>query len=160
MEETSEEWEQLDDSQEEEAGKGASADNETRPETSADMADTTVQDTDDMDTSPSASASASASTSEISGRLSSPSHAASEPLPIVRKSFSSAGRSGNLMENRSPSPPVNGEGPITPRNNAGPWVFDGSAGQRAAVANSAMRSLDAATESDVNPPTTSDDSSS
>lgn len=59
---------------------------------------------------------------------------------------------------RTPSPPgqpgLNGnEGPITPRNDAGPWVFDGSAPAARADAESqpagGMRSLDAATEMEV-----------
>ncbi|EGY20768.1 RING finger protein [Verticillium dahliae VdLs.17] len=63
-----------------------------------------------------------------------------------------------LSRDRTPSPPgqphLNGhEGPITPRNDAGPWVFDGSAAgsRNASMSEEAggMRSLDAATEMDV-----------
>ncbi|KID97672.1 FHA domain containing protein, partial [Metarhizium majus ARSEF 297] len=76
-------------------------------------------------------------------------HTASEPLPITNPA-SGSGRIGHLREHRSPSPSSSGaEGPITPRNNAGPWVFDGSAGQRAATGSPEMRSLDAAAEMDV-----------
>lgn len=56
-------------------------------------------------------------------------HATSEPVPIP---------TGTPVARRTPSPNsipvVNGhEGPITPRNDAGPWVFDGS-GARIGVA--------------------------
>ncbi|KAG6049083.1 hypothetical protein E4U39_006591 [Claviceps sp. Clav50 group G5] len=70
-------------------------------------------------------------------------HGTSEPLPITN-------RVGHLQrENRSPSPSSSGaEGPITPRNNAGPWVFDGSAGRRVVdgTERAEMRSLDAAAD--------------
>lgn len=59
-------------------------------------------------------------------------HATSEPVPIP---------TGTPVARRTPSPnsaPVaNGhEGPITPRNDAGPWVFDGS-GARIGIAPTA-----------------------
>jgi hypothetical protein len=65
------------------------------------------------------------------------SHSTSAPLPIPFTaaqrilSNNSDGSSGHRDSTRTPSPtgaPVtNGpEGPITPRNDAGPWVFDGS----------------------------------
>lgn len=59
-------------------------------------------------------------------------HATSEPVPIP---------TGTPVARRTPSPNsipvVNGhEGPITPRNDAGPWVFDGS-GARIGVAPTA-----------------------
>ncbi|KAG9253775.1 uncharacterized protein F5Z01DRAFT_127912 [Emericellopsis atlantica] len=49
-------------------------------------------------------------------------HAISEPLPISNSS---------ARQHATPSPPGNGntEGPITPRNEVGPWVFDGGAGR-------------------------------
>lgn len=74
------------------------------------------------------------------------SHAVSEPVPISSP-ISGAGR--NPRANRTPSPPglTNGvEGPITPRNDVGPWVFDGSAGRRGDINAANMTSLDAATE--------------
>lgn len=64
----------------------------------------------------------------------------------------------NGTTRRTPSPPgqpgLHGnEGPITPRNDAGPWVFDGSASaarsDAAAEPAGGMRSLDAATEMEV-----------
>lgn len=59
-------------------------------------------------------------------------HATSEPVPIPN---------GTPVARRTPSPNsipvINGhEGPITPRNDAGPWVFDGS-GARIGVAPAA-----------------------
>ncbi|KAG5995723.1 hypothetical protein E4U43_002977 [Claviceps pusilla] len=85
-------------------------------------------------------------------------HATSEPLPIANP-VSGAGRVGHLRENRSPSPASSGaEGPITPRNNAGPWVFDGGAGRRVADGNTELPSLDAAAGVDVSSAMQSDDS--
>lgn len=88
-------------------------------------------------------------------------HTVSEPLPI-RNAASGAGRQFALRDSRTPSPPgLNGtEGPITPRNNAGPWVFDGSAGRNADATTAEMRSLDAAADMDVNGSRPSDDSGS
>lgn len=86
-------------------------------------------------------------------------HAISQPLPI-RSAASGAGRAP-LRTSRTPSPPgMNGtEGPITPRNDAGPWVFDGSAGRRGARPTGEITSLDAAADMDINQ-IPSDDSSS
>ena len=78
-------------------------------------------------------------------------HATSEPLPIANPASGSGHAS--TRDQLTPSPPINGhEGPITPRNDAGPWVFDGSAGQRRAAGESGpgMRSLAAAAHPDVN----------
>lgn len=74
------------------------------------------------------------------------------PIPAVGAAPSAVSRSGR--DTRTPSPignhlVVSNEGPITPRNDAGPWVFDGSAGRRAAEASNGMRSLDAAAEMEV-----------
>lgn len=87
-------------------------------------------------------------------------HVVSEPMPI-RSAASGAGRSNALRDGRTPSPPgMNGaEGPITPRNDAGPWVFDGSAGRRADASTGEMRSLDAAADMELGQ-IPSDDSSS
>ncbi|KAJ0159158.1 E3 ubiquitin-protein ligase DMA2 [Colletotrichum tanaceti] len=73
-------------------------------------------------------------------------------IPAVAAAQAAALRSGR--DTRTPSPIGNhlvtaNEGPITPRNDAGPWVFDGSAGRRAAEASNGMRSLNAAAEMDV-----------
>jgi len=72
----------------------------------------------------------------------------SEPVHIrVRSGSASLARN-----HRTPSP-ENGvvihahEGPITPRNDAGPWVFDGSAGEGSSPTggnSGAMRSIDSA----------------
>ncbi|KAH8178605.1 FHA domain-containing protein [Sarocladium implicatum] len=83
-------------------------------------------------------------------------HTASAPLPIRNASASNASRQSITDQNRpnrTPSPPGHGpEGPLTPSNDAGPWVFDGSAaGTRAADANAGeMVSLDAAADMTVN----------
>ncbi|CAG9941996.1 unnamed protein product [Clonostachys rosea f. rosea IK726] len=70
-------------------------------------------------------------------------HSTSEPVPIANPA-SGAGRASR--DGKTPSPPPAGaEGPITPRNEAGPWVFDGS-GQRNPEAGEAMGSLDAAAD--------------
>ncbi|KOS16903.1 E3 ubiquitin-protein ligase DMA1 [Escovopsis weberi] len=85
------------------------------------------------------------------------SHATSEPLCIRNASARNA--------RATPSPPGGAEGPITPRNDAGPWVFDGRGGRRPADSAGAgagaceMRSLDATTEMDLNSSIASDDSS-
>ncbi|EFQ25155.1 FHA domain-containing protein [Colletotrichum graminicola] len=77
------------------------------------------------------------------------------PIPAVAAvAAAQAAASRNGRDTRTPSPIANHlltthEGPITPRNDAGPWVFDGSAGRRAAEASTGMRSLDAATEMEV-----------
>ncbi|KAF6799403.1 fha domain containing protein [Colletotrichum sojae] len=81
-------------------------------------------------------------------------HATTEPVPIPAVVGSQAANLRNGRDTRTPSPIgnhlVNGnEGPITPRNDAGPWVFDGSAGRRAAEAPNGMRSLDEAAEMEV-----------
>lgn len=76
------------------------------------------------------------------------SNATSAPVPIPASASSggpnAAGAGGRPT--RTPSP--NGvssllagaqEGPITPRNDVGPWVFDGSAGQDRGVLAAAAR---------------------
>lgn len=81
-------------------------------------------------------------------------HTASAPLPIRNASAGNAARASNSGDrpSRTPSPPGHGpEGPITPRNDAGPWVFDGSAGPGADEANPGeMVSLDAAADMATN----------
>ncbi|KAF5000718.1 hypothetical protein FGRMN_1559 [Fusarium graminum] len=76
-------------------------------------------------------------------------HAISEPLPI-RNAVSGARRSSQLGDSRTPSPPGGNEGPITPRNNVGPWVFDGSAGRTVSATEGEMTSIDAAAQPDTN----------
>ncbi|OLN85651.1 E3 ubiquitin-protein ligase DMA2 [Colletotrichum chlorophyti] len=81
--------------------------------------------------------------------------AATPPVPIPAVGAAQAAvQRNNGRDTRTPSPIGNHlvtahEGPITPRNDAGPWVFDGSAGRRAAEASNGMRSLDEATEMEV-----------
>lgn len=86
-------------------------------------------------------------------------HAVSDPLPI-RNPASGAGRPSAIKSSRSPSPQTGAEGPITPRNDAGPWVFDGSAGREGAISAGEMRSLDAAADMDMSDRPESDISSS
>jgi E3 ubiquitin-protein ligase DMA1/2 len=68
------------------------------------------------------------------------SHATSNPMSIPPAQGSLNARGGI----RTPSPDENGvvlngtEGPITPRNDAGPWVFDGSGVRLRGVAGAAM----------------------
>ncbi|PFH57009.1 hypothetical protein XA68_15650 [Ophiocordyceps unilateralis] len=138
VDEPTEDWQQLDD---EEQSKQASAPAEPAPATTPELADITVQDADAMDVTVNVDAPTPVRPTHL--------HAPSDPLPITG-SASGAGRVSHLRENGSPPPGVTGEGPITPRNNAGPWVFDGSAGCRPADASvSEMASLAAATEMDT-----------
>ncbi|PHH61143.1 hypothetical protein CDD81_760 [Ophiocordyceps australis] len=97
-------------------------------------------------------------TSDSASNVSATSHAATDPLPIENAS-SGSGRAAHLRDEQCPSPSCNGEGPITPRNNAGPWVFDGGAGTRAPDSQvPEMRSLDAAADLHINGRESSDDS--
>ncbi|KAJ2969306.1 hypothetical protein NUW58_g10020 [Xylaria curta] len=73
-------------------------------------------------------------------------HAMSDPLPIP-----------NASQRRTPSPTRNGlvnghEGPITPRNDAGPWVFDGNPARvsQESTRRNAMGSLNAAAQAGPN----------
>lgn len=112
----------------------------------------TVDDTDAMDVTVDVAHHENSTDGELS-------HTVSEPLPI-RNPASGAGRPSAIRSSRSPSPQVNAEGPITPRNDAGPWVFDGSAGREGEAEAGEMRSLDAAADMDLSDPATSDISSS
>ncbi|KAI1457116.1 hypothetical protein F4805DRAFT_201408 [Annulohypoxylon moriforme] len=82
-------------------------------------------------------------------------HAATEPVPIPNATprMSNGDRSAT---NRTPSPNshplANGhEGPITPRNDAGPWVFDGNPARvsQESTRRNGMSSLDAAAQAGV-----------
>lgn len=159
VEEPTEEWQNLDDFDEQqaelpaEAAAAAEIDDSPLATPSDGPAEATVQETDIMDVTVNFGSAASP------GASSSPTapHATSEPLPI-RSRTSGAGRASHLREHGTPSPPGSGvEGLITPRNNAGPWVFDGRAGRQPdAVAE--MASLDSAAEADVTTHESSDDS--
>lgn len=88
-------------------------------------------------------------------------HARTEPVPIPNATprsvaSNSSGRSGS---NRTPSPNNGGnplangnEGPITPRNDAGPWVFDGNPARvsQESTRRNGMSSLDAAAQAEMN----------
>ncbi|KAK9772660.1 hypothetical protein SCAR479_10711 [Seiridium cardinale] len=76
---------------------------------------------------------------------------ASSPVPIPRTSATAVnGSNSSTNTRRTPSPPNRGtivhEGPLTPRNDAGPWVFDGDAGRASQDISrpGAMVNLDAA----------------
>ncbi|KAI1757471.1 hypothetical protein F4782DRAFT_525284 [Xylaria castorea] len=73
-------------------------------------------------------------------------HVMSDPVPIP-----------NISQRRTPSPTQNGllsahEGPITPRNDAGPWVFDGNPARvsQESTRRNAMASLNAAAQTGPN----------
>ncbi|KAI1465006.1 uncharacterized protein F4812DRAFT_147715 [Daldinia caldariorum] len=79
-------------------------------------------------------------------------HAVTEPVPIPNATpcVSNGDRS---TTNRTPSPNSNplgtgNEGPITPRNDAGPWVFDGNPARvsQESTRRNGMTSLDAAAQ--------------
>jgi hypothetical protein len=79
--------------------------------------------------------------------------AASSPLPIPQSSRTSSGplpSSARSMRTPSPNRVPLTEGPLTPRNDAGPWVFDGDAGRASQEVSrqGAMTSLDASTRVD------------
>lgn len=156
VDELAEEWQQLQEVQDM-AEEQSSSEPEAAPVAPVTSADTTTveqnnHENDAMDVTVNM-------TTESPKRTNLP-HVVSEPMPI-RSTASGAGRPSALRDGRTPSPPgMNGtEGPITPRNDAGPWVFDGSAGRRADPSAGEMRSLDAAADMDLGQ-IPSDDSSS
>ncbi|KAI2471416.1 RING finger protein [Annulohypoxylon bovei var. microspora] len=82
-------------------------------------------------------------------------HAATEPVPIPNATPRISG-GDRSTSNRTPSPNshplANGhEGPITPRNDAGPWVFDGNPARvsQESARRNGMSSLDAAAQAGV-----------
>lgn len=155
VEEPTEDWENLDEDQMDTDKKENESRSEGEQASVPDAVDAPSPDTDAMDVTVSINASDSPN-GRPEGALP---HTASEPLPIRNPAWGS-GRVGHLRDNRSPSPSSSGaEGPITPRNNAGPWVFDGSAGRRVVEGNSEMRSLDAAAGMDLSSANQSGDSS-
>ncbi|KAF4980472.1 hypothetical protein FZEAL_3517 [Fusarium zealandicum] len=157
VDELAEEWKQLKSEAEAEAATPAKVDTDSESDPLPAVAtpgtstpDRSTRDSDQMDVTVNI-------TPETPQRTEN-SHTVSEPLPI-RNAASGAGRPGQVRDGRTPSPPglSNGaEGPITPRNNVGPWVFDGSAGRTADATAAEMTSIDAAAQVDV---TRGDDSS-
>lgn len=139
MDDPAEEWEQLD--AEGENGDKTSINGAplalANPTVAA-LADSSLEDNDAMDTTVALGA--------TDGGPGNFPHATSEPLPIRSRAPGSEHTSDD--HRATPSPPHANEGPITPRNEVGPWVFDGGAGQRPAEPEqgAGMRSLDAATE--------------
>ncbi|ATY65346.1 FHA domain containing [Cordyceps militaris] len=132
VEEPEDEWE-LFDEQEKDDKLGAIAETSPSP-TPATPAEHEVSDSDRMDITISEPTDAPEPSNPAT-------HAISSPLPI---------RSAHGARRGTPSPPRAGaEGPITPRNDIGPWVLDGRAG-RDAPHGVQMTSLDAAaTEMDL-----------
>lgn len=165
MEEPTEEWQNLDDFSAPEEPEPPTVIDAPAPEIesplpspspspSEEQPEATVQETDTMDVTVNFSSAASPAGSPTAP------HATSEPLPI-RSRPSGAGRASHLRDSGTPSPPGSGaEGLITPRNNAGPWVFDGRAGRRPADGTAEMPSLDSAADADVTTHESSDDAAS
>jgi hypothetical protein len=144
VDEPAEEWEKLEEEAAAAAAEEEHAADQTRIE-EPEEEDANVNDGDAMDVT-------------VSITPDSPeerSNATSEPVPI--RNSAGGVRSSLSRDSRTPSPPNGAEGPITPSNDAGPWVFDGSALGRAPGSNSGMGSLDAAAM-DVNGQSTSDHS--
>ena len=141
IDEPNEDWEVMFDDQTKNAQTGAALVNavESRPSDAAASATFDAVepvDSDQMDISESEPNDAHEVEAEIVG------NATSSPLPI--RHSPTAARRG------TPSPREPGaEGPITPRNDAGPWVLDGRAGRESPEGHG-MTSLDAAaTEMDL-----------
>ncbi|KAK8092033.1 hypothetical protein PG997_002394 [Apiospora hydei] len=148
VEEVSDEWQQLD-SGPEEANENPFADNASQQEAEpsrqgaqsaqiaspeVEMGDATVL----LNSSPAAA--------------NTPVHANSSPVAIPTTSRTTTAAASSNRGTRTPSPtgaPLANctEGPLTPRNDAGPWVFDGDAGRASQDISrpGAMNSLDAAT---------------
>lgn len=147
VDELAEEWQQLKDQAEAEASTPAQVD--TEPETeiappAPDSGASTPERSNTVDDHMDVTVNITPETpqrNEVS-------HAISEPLPI-RNAVSGARRSSQLGDSRTPSPPGGNEGPITPRNNVGPWVFDGSAGRTVSATEGEMTSIDAAAQPDA-----------
>ncbi|KJZ74752.1 hypothetical protein HIM_05869 [Hirsutella minnesotensis 3608] len=154
VEEPSEEWQQLEEDCNEQDQKKEAAQDPAPPSPPelAELADVTVQDNEAADVTVNTGA-----TDSPPPRVSAP-HTTSDPVPI-KSPASGAGRVGHLREHGSPLLGPNGEALVTPRNNAGPWVFDGSAGRRGADSTAEMRSLNATAGGETSPNATSDDSS-
>lgn len=134
VDEPSAEWQVLDEQEESFPLQPATNGHVETPPSPPDAADATILDNDAMDVTVNMSADSPSSRGEQP-------HATSQPLPI-RNPASGSGRAARARG--TPSPPAPGpEGPITPRNDAGPWVFDGNAGRNPADP-AEMRSLDAA----------------
>lgn len=161
VEEPTEEWQNMDDFEEPEQPVPVTVAHATVPEVEEEAAppfaspiddpvEATVQETDAMDVTVNITSAASPTSSPTAL------HATSEPLPIR-----GAGRASHLRDSGTPSPPGGGaEGIITPRNNAGPWVFDGRAGRQPPNGTAEMTSLDSAAEADITTHESSDDAAS
>ena len=126
-----------------EAGRNLDESAQAHSMEAAENSDSVVQDTDAMDMT----VSMTSPDSPMSGGGTLP-HAVSEPLPI-RNPASGQARLPHANGEGSSPPQGNGvDTIITPRNNAGPWVFDGHAGQPNEAAAD-VTSLDAAAVGDT-----------
>lgn len=141
VDEPTEEWEMFDEDDKEAKGEEEEKDDKSEG-SQADAANPAapepeVPDADRMDITITEPADLSADSNSNS-----PAHATTSPLPI---------RHAHGPRRTTPSPPRPGaEGPITPRNDVGPWVLDGRAGRAAPDAPPEMGSIDAAaTEMDL-----------
>lgn len=86
-------------------------------------------------------------------------HTISQPVDIVRRQGSSGASNGSVHDtsgsalrsgqerSRTPSPMAGMDGPMTPRNDAGPFILDGDAGRESTLRPppAAVMNLDAAT---------------
>ncbi|KAM0561565.1 hypothetical protein ACHAPJ_003449 [Fusarium lateritium] len=148
VDELAEEWQQMKNEAEAEASTPAQVDTEPETETAPHAANSGTSTPERSNTVDSDHMDVTVNITPETPQRNEVNHAISEPLPI--RSVSGARRSDQLGDSRTPSPPGGAEGPITPRNNVGPWVFDGSAGRTVSATEGEMTSIDAAAQADVN----------
>ncbi|KAF4962640.1 hypothetical protein FSARC_9310 [Fusarium sarcochroum] len=146
VDELAEEWQQMKNEAEAEASTPAQVDTEPETETAPPASNSGVSTPERSNTIDSDQMDVTVNITPETPQRNEVNHAISEPLPI--RSVSGARRSGQLGDSRTPSPPGGAEGPITPRNNVGPWVFDGSAGRTVSATEGEMTSIDAAAQPD------------
>ena len=113
------------------------------PTSGADADDVVVSNSDIMDVTMAMDRS-----TTPSPRQGSLSHAATAPV-LISNPASGSGRPDVAPGNDPPSPLSGAEGPITPRNDVGPWVFDGSAGSPGEESGHGMGNLNAAVDMDI-----------
>ncbi|KAH7192662.1 uncharacterized protein B0J16DRAFT_263688 [Fusarium flagelliforme] len=143
VDELAEEWQQMKNEAEAEASTPAQVDTEPETDTAPPAADSGISTPERSNTVDSDHMDLTVNITPETPQRNEANHAVSEPLPI--RSVSGA-RSSRLGDSRTPSPPGGAEGPITPRNNVGPWVFDGSAGRTVSATEGEMTSIDAAAQ--------------
>ncbi|KAI1106840.1 hypothetical protein F4804DRAFT_270148 [Jackrogersella minutella] len=159
VDEPSDEWQQLDsgidDAQEEKPTRPTSQATDKEVESPA---PSPVNSNCDLHQQPSNDVDAGDMTMRIDSGTAQPAllrHAATEPVPIPNATPRvSVGDRSTSTRTPSPNnhPLANGnEGPITPRNDAGPWVFDGNPARvsQESARRNGMSSLDAAAQAGV-----------